>query len=100
MRLQDPLDAFKDGTYQKGIYHYLREKLINLLPKWEDFRRSRWKIEKVFDFLKNELKLKNIHAYTSNSVYKHVYLNVLLMGILISNGYNGIEEIITLVDFT
>jgi hypothetical protein len=100
MRLQDPLDAFKDGKYQKGIYHYLREKLINLLPKWEDFRRSRWKIEKVFDFLKNELKLKNIHAYTSNSVYKHVYLNVLLMGILISKGYNEIEEIITLVDFT
>jgi hypothetical protein len=100
MRLQDPLDAFKDEKCQKGIYHYLREKLIHLLPKWEDFRRSRWKIEKVFDFLKNELKLKNIHAYTKNSVYKHVYLNVLLMGILISKGYNEIEEIITLVDFT
>jgi len=99
-RLQEPLDSFKEGKYKKGIYHYLKEKLINLLPKWEDFRRARWKIEKVFDFLKNELKLKNIHAYTKRSVYKHVYLNVLLMAILISKGYNEIEEIIKLVDFT
>jgi hypothetical protein len=100
MRLQEPLDSFKEGKYKKGIYYYLKEKLINLLPKWEDFRRDRWKIEKVFDFLKNELKLKDIHGYTKRSVYKHVYLNVLLMGILISKGYNEIEEIIKLVDFT
>lgn len=99
-RLQEPLDSFKEGKYKKGIYFYLKEKLISLLPKWKDFRRARWKIEKVFDFLKNELKLKDIHAYTMRSVYKHVYLNVLLMGILISKGYNEIEEIIKLVDFT
>ena len=66
----------------------------------EGYRRSRWKIEKIFDFLKNEWKLKNIHAYTSNSAYKHIYLNVLLMKILISKGYNEIKEITTLVDFT
>jgi hypothetical protein len=98
-RIQNPLEYFTDEEHRAGIYEYLRQKLFNLLPKWEDFRRVRWKIEKVFDFLKNELKLKNIHAYTKRSVYKHVYLNVLLMGILISKGYKEIKEINNLVDF-
>jgi hypothetical protein len=61
---------------------------------------ARWKIEKVFDFLKNKLKLKHIHTYTKIFIYKHVYLNVLLMKIPVNKGYNGIKEIIKLVDFT
>ena len=78
----------------------LKEKLISLLPEWKNFRRLRWKIEKVFYFLKNELKLENIRAYIRRSVYKYVYLIVLFMGILINKGYKKIEEIITLVEFT
>jgi transposase len=99
-RLQNLLEYFTEEKYQTGIYDYLRQKLFNLLTKWEHFRRKRWIIEKIFDFLKNELKLKKIHAYTKRSVYKHVYMNVLLIGILISKGYNEIEEITKLVDFT
>ena len=34
------------------IYQSLKDNLFNLFPKWENFRRKRWKIEKVFDFLK------------------------------------------------
>ncbi|MDR1819275.1 MAG: transposase [Methanobrevibacter sp.] len=69
-----------------------------LLPKWEDFRRTRWRIEEFFKFLKNELDLKDIHAYTKRSVYKYMYLNVSLVGILISKGYKEIQEITQLVD--
>jgi len=39
------------------------------------------------------LGLGHIHAYTKRSVYKKAYLNVLLLGILISQGYNEIQEI-------
>ncbi|MDR2623060.1 MAG: hypothetical protein LBC39_00590 [Methanobrevibacter sp.] len=57
-----------------------------------------WKIEEFFKFLKNELNLKDIHAYTKRSVYKYVYLNVLLVRILIFKGYKEIQEITGLVD--
>ncbi len=98
-RIQHPLDYFGPEIYENKIYVYLRDKLFNLLHKWEDFKRNRWKIEKVFEFLKGELKMKNIHAYTKRSVYKQVYLNVLLMGMLISMGYKEIERMRTLVNF-
>ena len=99
-RIVNPLEYFKEKSHYVPVYSYLKNKLIDLLPKWEDFRRKRWKIEEVFKFLKNKLKLKNIHAYTKRSVYKHTYLNVLLMGILISKGYKEIEAITKLADYT
>jgi len=99
-RIQNPLDYFDENKNDTGIYNYLKQKLFNLLPKWENFRRMRWKIEEFFKFMKENLKLSDIHAYTKKSVYKHVYLNVLLMGIMISKGYGGIKEIMKLVDFT
>ena len=98
-RIQHPLDYFTPKTYGSKIYVYLRDKLFNLLPKWETFRRKRWKIEKTFEFLKEELKLKHIHAYKKRSVHKHLYLNVLLMGMMISIGYMEIERIKTLLNF-
>jgi hypothetical protein len=76
------------------------ERLFELLPKWEDFRRTRWKIRKVFQFLKENLGLGHIHAYTKRSVYKKAYLNVLLLGILVSYGQNEIREIYALENFT
>ncbi|MBU4535901.1 MAG: transposase, partial [Euryarchaeota archaeon] len=75
-------------------------RLFELLPKWEDFRRTRWKIEKVFQFLKENLGLGHIHAYTKRSVYKKAYLNVLLLELLISHGQNEIQEIYKLKKFT
>jgi len=99
-RIQNPLNYFTEKEYKNPIYNYLKQKLFQLLPKWKDYRRQRWKIEETFKFLKQELKMKNIHAYTKRSVYKHVYLNVLLIGIMISKGYKKIEEISNLVEFT
>ncbi|MDR2624142.1 MAG: hypothetical protein LBC39_06220 [Methanobrevibacter sp.] len=51
-----------------------------------------------FSNFKNELDLRDIHVYTKKSVYKYVYLNVLLVGILISKGYKEIQEITGFVD--
>ncbi|MDR2873275.1 MAG: transposase [Methanobrevibacter sp.] len=50
----------------------------------------RWRIEEIFKFLKQNLKLSKFHGYTKRSIYKNAYLNVLLLGIIISE---GIEEI-------
>jgi hypothetical protein len=99
-KLINPLDYFDYENKPGIIYEKLRERLFELLPKWKDFRRTRWKIEKVFQFLKENLGFGRIHAYTKRSVYKKAYLNVLLLGILISEGYNEIQEISKLINFT
>jgi len=99
-KITNPLDYFDYNNKSGAIYKKLRERLFELLPKWEDFRRTRWKIEKVFQFLKQNLGLGHIHAYTIRSVYKKAYLNVLLLGILISQGYNEIQEIYAMENFT
>jgi len=98
-RIINPLDYFDFENKVGAIYQSLREKLFDLLPKWESFRRKRWKIEKVFEFLKLNLGLDYIHAYTLKSVSKKAYLTVLLMGILVCEGYKEIQEIMKLVDF-
>jgi len=99
-KITNPLDYFDYENKSGAIYQKLREQLFELLPKWDNFRRTRWKIEKVFQFLKGNLGLGHIHAYTKRSVYKKAYLNVLLLGILISYGQNEIQEIYALENFT
>jgi hypothetical protein len=99
-KIINPLDYFNYENKSGTIYQELRNRLFELLPKWEDFRRTRCKIEKVFEFLKEDLGLGHIHAYTKRSVYKKAYLNVFLLGILISSGQNEIKEIYDLENFT
>ena len=99
-KITNPLDYFNHKNKSKTIYKKLRERLFELLPKWEDFRRTRWKIEKVFQFLKENLGLGHIHIYTKRSIYKKAYLNVLLLGIIISYGQNEIQEIYAMENFT
>jgi hypothetical protein len=99
-RIQNPIDYYEENHKGKEIYNKLKQRLFELLPKWEEYRRKRWKIEEFFKFLKGELKLKKIHAYTKRSVFKHIYLNVLLLGMMISTGYRKIEAISKLVNFT
>lgn len=99
-KITNPLDYFDYKNKPGKIYEKLRERLFELLPKWGDFRRTRWKIEKVFQFLKENLGLGHIHAYTKRSVYKKAYINVLLLGLLISYGQNEIQEIYTMQNFT
>lgn len=69
-KITNPLDYFNYKNKSGAIYQQLRERSFELLPKWEDFRRTRWKIEKIFQFLKENLGLGHIHAYTKRSVYK------------------------------
>ncbi len=99
-KITNPLDYFDHRNKSGAIYKKLRERLFKLLPKWKDFRRTRWKIEKVFQFLKENLGLGHIHAYTKRSVYKKAYINLLLLEIIISYGQNEIQEIYAMENFT
>jgi len=69
-KIINPLDYFDIHNKSGAIYDMLREKLFDLLDNWKDFRRQRWTIEKVFEFLKENLDLGYIHAYTLKSVSK------------------------------
>jgi len=51
------------------------------------------KIEKVFQLPQTKPRPRPYTQYTKRSIYKKAYLNVLLLGILISQGYNEIQEI-------
>jgi hypothetical protein len=50
-KIQNLLDYFDVNNPRNPIYKALGEQLFDLLPKWEDFRRKRWKIEEFFKFL-------------------------------------------------
>jgi hypothetical protein len=92
--IQHTLDYFKEEEYLNHIHVYLKDKLFNLLPKLEDFKRKMWKVEMVFEFIKDHLKSKSVHVYTKKSVYKHVFfLNVLLMGLIVNKGYGKIVRL-------
>ena len=55
-----------------------------LLP----FLEKRSLIEDVFKAAKNAFGLRKIHKYTTKSVKKTVCLNVLLLGLVISLGFD------------
>lgn len=47
----------------------------------------------MFKLAKKSLDLEKIHRYTQKSVAKHVFLNVLLLGTIISLGYNSKKQL-------
>jgi transposase len=58
----------------------------------------RWRIEEIFKFLKQNLKLSKVHGYIEKSSCKNAYLNVFLIGIMISEGIEEIQEIRTIFE--
>jgi len=97
-KITNPLNYSDHDNKSGPVYQQLREMSFELLPKWENFRRTRWKIEKVFQFFKGNLGY--IHIDTKRSVYKKAYLNVLLPGIIESYVQNEIQEIYAMENFT
>jgi len=66
----------------------LTKRLFIHLRDETSFRRKRSLIEDVFKTAKNTFGLRKIHKYTTKSVLKTVCLNVLLLGLVISLGFN------------
>ncbi|MDI6899689.1 MAG: transposase, partial [Methanolinea sp.] len=66
----------------------LARRLLMYLRDEIRFVEKRSLIEDVFKTAKNAFGLKRIHKYTTRSVKKTVCLNVLLLGLVISLGFN------------
>jgi hypothetical protein len=68
------------------------------MEKWQDFKYIRSIIEDMFKLAKKSLDLHKIHRYTTKSVTKHASLNVLLIGTIITLGYNSKTQLQTLAE--
>jgi hypothetical protein len=68
------------------------------MDRWQDFKYIRSIIEDMFKLAKKSLDLHKIHRYTTKSITKHVSLNVLLIGTIITLGYNSKTHLQTLAE--
>jgi len=86
-----PLTFFNKSRIDRDIQIWkdLFKKLSYLLEQVDDYAAIRGLIEDVFKVAKNALSLKHLHRYTSRSVEKLVAMNVLLVGLIISFGYDS-----------
>ncbi len=62
----------------RGLFTCLQEEIL--------FMEKRSLIEDVFKTAKNTFGLRKIHKYTTKSVKTTIYLNILLLGLVISLG--------------
>jgi hypothetical protein len=89
-----PLEIFLQKTpigKAKQLFRKMQKKFAETLPKWEDFRPLRGRIEDVFKLLKDGFFKTKIHRYTRKSCYRFVILGVLLAGIIINQGFYSQE---------
>jgi hypothetical protein len=77
-----------DTTQLMLRFRSLATRLINHLRDIPPFMEKRSLIEDVFKTAKNAFSLRKIHSYTTKSVVKTVCLNVLLLGLVISLGFD------------
>jgi len=70
--LVPPLDVWAGKAYLLDIWKRIRQEFLRLIEKWEAFKEKRSRIEVLFDIVKNALRLKHVHQYTSRSVEKRV----------------------------
>jgi hypothetical protein len=83
-KLSYPLDCFKDKNPNKKIYKIFRKRLKVLLYNWKDYRSIRSKIEDFIKFMKNGVGYSKIHVHTYKSAAKNAFLNVFLVGLIVS----------------
>lgn len=76
-------------AFFNDLIRIFKEEITN----WEKFRPLRSLIEDVFKLAKSFFPNGKIHRYTQRSVQKYVSLSVLLVGILVSIGINGKEDL-------
>ncbi|MDI9633134.1 MAG: transposase [Methanolinea sp.] len=88
-KLNFPLWIFGRSDTKEHVQRYtsLARRLVMYLRDEIHLVEKRSLIEDVFKTAKNAFGLKRIHKYKTRSVKKTVFLNVLLLGIVISLGF-------------
>jgi len=86
-----PLPAFSRSRIKQDIqvWKHLLDRLLTLFDRIDEYATIRSLIEDVFKVAKNALSLKRLHRYTTRSVEKVVATTVLLLGTVISLGFNS-----------
>lgn len=90
--LSYPLESFNNFKIvqeTKKFFQQLKKEFKAKMEKWQDFKYIRSIIEDMFKLTKKSLDLHKIHRYTTKSITKHVSLNVLLIGTIITLGYKS-----------
>ncbi|MBM4240230.1 MAG: hypothetical protein FJ150_00880 [Euryarchaeota archaeon] len=77
----------------KNFSHNLNRNSKTKMQKWQFYKHIRSIIEDMFKLAKKSLDLEKIHRYTQKSVTKHVSLNVLLLGTIITLDHNSKTEL-------
>ena len=78
---------------EKKFFNRLAKDLINILDNWKEYRPIRGMIEDIFKLAKDAFSLRKLHRYTERSVGKIICLNVLLVGVVVSLGFNSKGEL-------
>ena len=87
-----PLEVFnknKHSKHLKSIINSITNKLYDLLKNWKDLKPIRGQIEDFFKVAKNTFGLGQFHSYTTESMYKNIYLCLLLTALVIQQGYES-----------
>jgi hypothetical protein len=78
---------------EKKFFNRLAKDLVNILDNWKEYRPIRGMIEDIFKLAKDAFSLRKLHRYTERSVGNFICLNVLLVGIVVSLGFNSKEDL-------
>jgi len=96
-RFAHPFYALKNKNL-KRLYDKLFCSFDAFIKSWEIFKTIRSIIDDLFKVMKKALSMDKVHRYTERSTAKFVSMIVLLMGIIISLGFNKKEKIQTLAE--
>ncbi len=94
-----PLEIFFSRSGKRMIFLKLVREFVRLIKEWERFKDERSAIDDLFKVAKNSFTLDKLHRYTKRSVKKFVALNVLLVGIVVSLGFEDKEAIQRLAEW-
>ncbi len=96
--LSYPLQIFHNSKIEKESKNFFQQLKKEFKTTMEKFQYIRSIIEDMFKLAKKSLDLHKIHRYTTKSITKHFSLNVLLIGTLITLGYNSKTQLQTLTE--
>ena len=105
--MSQPLTIYKNknefGENKKLIEHLERLLLIKL-ENWKEYKPTRGIIEDFFKAAKGAFGLGKFHSYTDKSMYKNIYLCLLLTAIVVQCGFKTKTQLQQLaegkIDFT
>ena len=77
----------KEIKENKKLFRHLMSLLLIKLKNWKDYKPIRGIIEDFFKAAKGAFGLGKFHSFTDKSMYKNIYLCLLLTAIVVQNGF-------------